>query len=204
MVLILPIHCCFGTFNGLPKINKSVIRAWAGILQRVPGSRLVVKNGSLKDTGTCEYLMSRFREEGIDPDRVELFGLVNTTAEHLAFYSRLDIALDTFPYNGVTTTCEALWMGVPVITLTGRIAACRYGESLLNQVGLPGFVADSVESYIQLAVDLAGDRSLRNSLRTELRSRMLNSPLCDEQGFVSRIEATYRQVWRKWCKRHAR
>ena len=191
----------FGTFNGMPKINKTVIRTWARILRSVPGSRLIVKNSSLKDSGTCKYFLSLFINEGIDTDRIDLYGWASSTKEHLAYYGRLDIALDTFPYNGVTTTCEALWMGVPVITLSGMTAACRYGESLLNQIGLPEFIARNVESYIQLAVELAGNRPLRSRLRTELRTLMRGSHLCDEHAFVSRIEAAYRQMWREWCNK---
>jgi len=192
----------FGTFNGLPKINRTVIRAWAAILETIPDSRLLIKNGSLGDPGTCRYVISLLGEAGIDPARVDLHGLVNSFEEHLACYGRMDISLDTFPYNGVTTTCEALWMGVPVITMTGDMPACRYGESLLNQVGLSDFIASDVDSYIRIAVGLAADRPLRSRLRKELRTRMQDSPLCDVPAYVARIEAAYRQVWRDWCSNH--
>ena len=119
--------------------------------------------------------------------------------DHLNLYNRIDIGLDTFPYNGTTTTCEALWMGVPVVTLEGDRHAGRVGVSLLNQVGLTELIAKTPEEYVQIAVDLAKDTYKLANLRASLRPRMAASPLCDGKGFTRTLEQAYREMWRKWC-----
>ena len=119
---------------------------------------------------------------------------------HLAVYDRVDIALDPFPYNGTTTTCEALWMGVPVVTLRGDRHAGRVGASLLSQIGLTDLIADSVEEYVEIAVALAGDPGRLADLRRSLRPRLAASPLCDGRAFARKIEAAFRQMWQMWCE----
>lgn len=192
-------YVTFGSFNNLSKISPKVIGLWVKLLQEVPGARLFVKNPSLTDTATRERYYGLFEEQGATRDRVELQGRTVTQAEHLALYSRLDIALDTFPYNGTTTTCEAMWMGVPVITLAGKRHAGRVGISLLNNAGLGEWVAGSSEQYISLAAGLAGDMQKLAALRASLRQRVSDSPLCDGQAFARKVEAAYRKIWRAWC-----
>jgi predicted O-linked N-acetylglucosamine transferase (SPINDLY family) len=121
-------------------------------------------------------------------------------AAHLAAYHQVDIALDPFPYNGTTTTCEALWMGVPVVTLRGDRHVGRVGASLLTQVGLPDLIAASVEEYVEVAAALAVDAARLNELRRSLRQRMAASPLCDGRAFARKIESAFRGMWRKWCE----
>lgn len=191
----------FGSFNNLSKMNDEVLAAWAEILRRVPDSRLFLKNASLQDPATRERIAGFFGERGIEPSRLEMRAVTATTLEHLALYGVVDLALDTFPYNGTTTTCEAIWMGVPVVTLRGSTHAGRVGASLLTPLAMDEWVSDSLEQYIQCAVEWAGNIKRLAGLRGELRERLLRSPLTDELGFTEKVEAAYRQIWREWCDR---
>lgn len=141
--------------------------------------------------------------QGVQYDRIELLGHTPTREEHLKLYSRVDIALDTFPYNGTTTTCEAMWMGVPVVALKGGNHAGRVGVSLLNAVGMQDFIAESMENYVEIAASLADNHEQRAILRKNLRSLMKGSPLCDSQTFTKNIEGEYKKIWHKWCKKMA-
>ncbi|HAX80870.1 MAG TPA: hypothetical protein DCY88_34795, partial [Cyanobacteria bacterium UBA11372] len=189
----------FGSFNKLAKISSKLIEYWASILKSVPNSRLLLKSRSFIDSGTCDYLHKRFQQQGIAPERVELIGWIASKSEHLALYNQIDIALDTFPYNGTTTTCEAMWMGVPVITLAGETHVSRVGVSLLSSVGLNEYIAQSPQEYIQKAVELAKDREKLQELRASLRGRMLAAPLMDARAIASSLEDAYRRIWQKWC-----
>ncbi len=182
----------FGSFNLLPKLSEPTLAAWGRLLAVVPGSRLLLKSRSLVDPGVRGALLARLAALDVAADRVELVGWAASHREHLALYGRVDIALDPFPYNGTTTTCEALWMGVPVVTLAGDRHAARVGASLLAQVGLGELVADSVAGYVAIAADLARDSARRSRLRATLRGRMAASPLCDGPGFAGRFEAALR------------
>jgi predicted O-linked N-acetylglucosamine transferase (SPINDLY family) len=138
----------------------------------------------------------------VSPTRVTLLDALPKPA-HLGLYaSAIDIALDPFPYNGATTTCEALWMGVPVVTLRGGHHAGRVGASLLTQIGLSHLIADSIEAYVETAVALAGDPARLTELRLSLRARMAASPLCDAPAFARDIEHAYRTMWQRWCATH--
>lgn len=192
-------YVTFGSFNNLAKINPEVIALWAELLQAVPNARLFVKNPSLTDEATRERYYCLFEEHGATRERVELRGRTATQAEHLALYRQLDIALDTFPYNGTTTTCEALWMGVPVITLVGTRHAGRVGLSLLANVGRKEWCAETREQYISIATGLAADLQRLASLRAGLREYMASSPLCDDKNFARTLEMTYQDMWRAWC-----
>jgi predicted O-linked N-acetylglucosamine transferase (SPINDLY family) len=130
---------------------------------------------------------------------VELLCPTPSIASHLAAYRRVDIALDTFPYHGTTTTCEALWMGVPVVTRAGRTHASRVGVSLLTNVGLPEMIAADEDAYARIAVRLAADEARLAELRSGLRGRMAASPLTDAPRLARNVEAAYREMWRKWC-----
>lgn len=191
----------FGSFNNLAKVNDHVVSAWAAILNAVPGSRLLLKSVGLADTAVREQLRVRFAAHGVAAGRLELLPQTPSFIDHLAHYRRIDIGLDTFPYNGTTTTCEALWMGVPVVSLAGDCHAGRVGVSLLSQIGLHDLIASNAEEYVSLAVALAADSARISSLRSTLRERMRASSLCDAPAFARKIEAAYRRMWGKWCAR---
>ena len=190
----------FGSFNNLPKVNDQVIAAWAEILHRVPGSRVLLKSHALACREAVDRVRRAFADHGVDGERVELVGWRRNPAEHLLLYRKIDLALDPFPYNGTTTTCEAMWMGVPVLTLAGSRHAARVGASLLKQVGLGDFVVSTREEYVTKAVALAGARDHLATIREALRERMAASPLCDATAFARDMEAAYRAVWREWCR----
>lgn len=189
----------FGSFNALQKLNGPLLALWARVLKAAPGSRLVLKSWNLADAETWGPLLRRFAEAGVEDGRVELLNPRDGVAEHLGAYSRVDIALDTYPYHGTTTTCEAMWMGVPVVTLAGDTHASRVGASLLKAVGVPELIATSEEDYVRIAAALAGDAAGLASLRGVLREKMRASELCDAAGFCRAFEAAIRGMWREWC-----
>jgi len=193
----------FGSLNKLAKVSPPCLDAWAALLRRLPSARLLLKSKCLADGATRALLYARLAERGVAPERVTLLSSVPKTADHLAVYHRIDIALDSFPYNGTTTTCEALWMGVPVVTLRGERHAGRVGSSLLGRLDLHGLIAHSVEEYIEIAATLAADRGRLATLRQNLRTRMAASPLNDAPAFARKIEAAFRTMWRRWCEKDA-
>jgi predicted O-linked N-acetylglucosamine transferase (SPINDLY family) len=197
-------HITFGSFNNLAKMTPKVIGLWARILKAVPESRLVIKNRSMKDGPTRERYLTLFRDADIGAEQLDLVAWIPEAAGHLGTYARVDIALDTFPYHGTTTTCEALWMGVPVVTLAGDRHAARVGVSLLTRVGLTELIAPSSEEYVQRAVELAGDTERLVQLRAGMRERVSNSPLCDVKSFTRALEGAYREMWREWCAGQAK
>lgn len=192
-------HITFGAFNYIAKTTAEVIQTWSEILKRVPDSKLIMKNKSLTDSATRTHYLALFESNGISSERVEMIGLTPSKAEHLAVYQRVDIALDTFPYHGTTTTCDTLWMGVPVLTLAGSNHASRVGVSLLSQLDLEQFIAESPEEYINLAVSLANEPAQLSEVRGRLRERMQASSLCDALSFTRRLEQAYRDMWHHWC-----
>jgi protein O-GlcNAc transferase len=186
----------FGAFQTLAKVNPPVIELWSRVLQQLPQSRLLVLASGLQSiAGNFEQ---EFARHGIAPGRVELLGAV-PFAEYLALHGSVDVMLDTFPYAGGTTTCHALWMGVPVISLPGPTATSRGGASLLAAVGLEEFIAQNAEHYIAIASRLAADLPRLAAVRAGLRQRMSSSPLCDALRFTRSLEAAYRSMWRTWC-----
>ena len=190
-------HITFGSFNNLPKINKHVIVLWSNILKAVPDSRLLLKTVGLKSPRTQDRYLEYFQEQGIDPARIQLMAKVKEERAHLSLYNKMDIALDTFPYNGTTTTCEALWMGIPVITLRGTSHAARVGESILNQSGLSALIAHNEADYINKAIYLAERPDDRVHFRQNLRDWMAQSVLCRKDMFVKDLENIYFQLFRK-------
>jgi predicted O-linked N-acetylglucosamine transferase (SPINDLY family) len=187
-------HVTFGSFNNFGKVNAAVLDAWAQVLAAVPRARLLIKAASLRDQPTRQRLVDALAVRGVEPGRVEAVESVKGEREHLALYGRVDIALDTFPYHGTTTTCEALWMGVPVVTLAGPTHASRVGVSLLSSVGLAEQIAPDVAGYVAIAAGLAGDLSSLAQLRRTLRERMLASPLMDAPRFTAHLESAYRAM----------
>ena len=189
----------FGSFNTLAKLSPELLDAWAAILARRPDSRLVIKTEALNDPAVRRDLLAALARRGISAERITLRGFEDRLADHLGRYREIDIALDSAPYTGTTTTCEALWMGVPVVTLAGARHVGRVGASLLGRLGLGELVAGSLEGYVEIAVGLAGDPERLDSLRNGMRERMGASPLTDEAGFARSVEAAYRGMWRNWC-----
>jgi protein O-GlcNAc transferase len=189
----------FGSFNVADKTGPSVVELWAKILGRVEGSRLLLKAASYRPAGVRERYLALFQGHGVDPSRVEILAEYSTMPEHFRTYSRIDIALDTFPYAGTTTTCDALWAGVPVVTLAGSWHVARVGVSLMNAVGLPELVGRDPEHYVQIAADLAADRVRLADLHRTLRQRMAGSVLLDAPAYGKRLGDAYRAMWREWC-----
>jgi len=189
----------FGTFNVLAKLNAVVLETWAKVLLATPGARLMLKNKSFRDPAIPRRLLQTFEKHGVAPERIVLLGPEEKYDNHLRLYHRLDVALDPFPYNGTTTTFEALWMGVPVVTLGGDVHVSRVGASLLGNVGLSRLVAQDSERYIEIAASLAADLPALNELRLGLRKRMQSGPLMDEAGFTRNIESAYRDAWKRWA-----
>ncbi len=153
-----------------------------------------MKNPSLTDQSTRERCQTLFADAGIAEDRLKLMGYIPDQGGHLSTYARIDIALDTFPYNGTTTTCEALWMGVPVVSLRGDRHSARVGASLLTAVGFPQWIADTPEQFHQIAQSLAQGRARLAQLRSALREQMRESPLCAARAYVKAVENAYDEM----------
>jgi predicted O-linked N-acetylglucosamine transferase (SPINDLY family) len=192
----------FGLFQRPGKLHAAVWDAVAAILSAVPDSRLLMHSSSrdLDEEGSAQRarLLKPLESRGVSAARV-LFQGPRPTKEHLAIVAEADIALDTFPYNGQTTTCDCLWMGVPVVTLRGESYVSRAAASLLDRLGLPDLAADSLENYVSRAVELANDIDGLTRLRSSLREKMKNSSLTDGARLAAEIEAAYREMWTEWC-----
>lgn len=193
----------FGSFNRMAKVTPAVVALWAAVLRRVPESRLLMKSIGIGSPAVRGRIEAQLRDHGVDPARLETVSWSPTWLEHLALYRRIDIALDCFPYNGTTTSCEALWMGVPMIGLLGDRHAARVGASLMSRIGLSELVARDAADYVEIAARLASDRERLASLRAGMRDRLRASPLCDGPGFARRIEDAYRGMWRRWSAARA-
>jgi predicted O-linked N-acetylglucosamine transferase (SPINDLY family) len=186
----------FGSFNNVSKITPIVIKTWSKILHAVPTSRLILKLPTL-DTDTNKY-HELFIKEGISKERIEFYQRSPSFEEHLNLYNIIDICLDPFPYNGATTTCEALWMGVPVITLLGNCHVGRVGASILTNIGLTDFIANDINNYIKLAVDMSNNTKYLKEIRRNLREQMQKAPLCNAPSFASDVERAYQNIWYKY------
>ena len=189
----------FGSFNNGLKINPSVVTLWSEILRRVPDSRLLLKCAGGGDAEWTDRLREAFSRLRIDPRRIEICGR-RSPAEHLRLYGQMDIALDPHPFNGCVSTLEALWMGVPVVTLAGDVFVSRMGATVLSCLGMEALVASHPDGYVAAAVTLAGNLETLERLRRSLRARMAGSPLCDGRRYARQIEAAYRRMWRRWCE----
>jgi predicted O-linked N-acetylglucosamine transferase (SPINDLY family) len=188
-------YITYGSFNTFRKINDVVIAAWAKLLCEVPNARLRVYGAP--GGRAVDRVYDLFEFHGVSSSRVDLFASVEYQ-RYLLAYGDVDISLDPFPYNGGATTCESLWMGVPVVTLAGSGGFARSGASIAGAVGLPELVAESVHDYIDIAIRLARDRERLAILRKSLRQKVLSSPLADVTGFTRNLENAYRGMWQQW------
>jgi protein O-GlcNAc transferase len=192
----------FGAFHNLSNFSDPAIALWASVLSAVPQSRLALKTPGLSDAHVAERITRRFADNGIGPDRLLMMPWRGAYGTHFDDLNHIDIALDATPYNGTTTTCEALWMGVPVVTLCqDERPASRVGGSLLTQIGHPEWIATSDHDYVRIATSLAADRNQLAAVRKTLRQDLLRSPLGDAALFARAIEEAYRTEWQGWCKK---
>ena len=185
----------FGSFNNIIKLNERCLNAWAALLQRIPQSRLLLKYRQLADELCAKRLLERFREHGIEESRIQLSASIPSRHEALEYYGELDIALDPFPYNGATTTLEALFMGVPVLAIAGNTFAGRMSSAYLRALGLDELVAPDINGYLEAAVALAHDIDRLRHYRASLRERLLASPLGDPRQFAPIFAATLQRLW---------
>ena len=188
-------HVTFGCLNNFAKVSPAALATWRQILRSVPESRLVLHCG---EGNHRQRLLDQFNSQGIAPQRVSFIGRI-ALSEYFQQYQQMDIALDPFPYPGGTTTCDALWMGVPVLTLAGPTAYSRGGVSILSNVGLNDLIADNIERYSEIAIALAQDQDRLQQLRSTLRQMMTKSPLMNAPQFARDVEAAFRGMWREWC-----
>jgi predicted O-linked N-acetylglucosamine transferase (SPINDLY family) len=188
-------HVTFGSFNNFSKVSQHVLITWLRILHRLARSRLLVLAECAAHVRQQVHDLAR--TQGIEPSRIEVFDH-RPNDQYLRLLQQADIALDPFPFTGHTTTCDSVWMGLPVVMLEGDRYASRFGGSVLANVGLDRLIASSVEQYSDLAVGLASDLERLAQLRSELRPRMSASPLLDFQGFTRNLEHAYRQMWLTW------
>lgn len=188
----------FGSFNRADKLNPALLSWWAQILRRVEGARLMLKGAAFGMPEIRRHFSQRLAALGVAPERIEWRG-ASSHAQLLAEYGEVDIALDTFPYNGGATTCDALWMGVPVVALRGERMIARQSAAMLECIDCKELIADSFEQYVEGAVALANDVEQRIHLRQTLRSRMASSPLCDARRFAHDLASALRAIWRAHC-----
>lgn len=189
-------HVTFGSLNVLCKTTPQMLAIWAQILHRVPRSRLILKSMGLGDAPTASRYLEVFESHGIPAERLELQGR-SPSDQVIATYNRVDIALDTHPYNGGLTTCEALWMGVPVVTLPGESFASRHGLAHLTAAGMPETIAANPGHYVEIAVQLASDIAKLAKLRARLRERTAISPLCNGKRFAAHFSNLMHEIWRR-------
>jgi predicted O-linked N-acetylglucosamine transferase (SPINDLY family) len=188
-------YVSFGSFNNPFKLNDGVVRLWGRLLQRIANSRVAMLSSSARQQ---ERIRAVLKEMGISESRIG-FSPQLGREKYLRLYDEIDIALDTQPYNGITTSCDALWMGVPVVTMKGSRAAGRAGASLLHAAGLPELIAESDEQFVEIAAALAADSQRLQAYHVELREKVRSSALMDGRRFARDVEGAYRQVWKKWC-----
>jgi protein O-GlcNAc transferase len=184
-----------GSFQNLAKLNSSVIALWSEVLKRLPDARLRLQAKGLEHPQVIAHLMARFATEGIAPERVDCHGAQGREA-YLAAHAEVDFLLDTFPHPGGTTTCEALWMGVPTLTLSGHTLLERQGHALLSACGLPEWVAQTPSEFVDKAVLFANNRALLRNLRQNLRARLVKTPVFDAHRFAQHLEDTLWEIWK--------
>lgn len=197
-----PGHVRFGSFNTRTKIGPETLALWGEVMRHVPHSTLLIKSGvGLNDEIGRNELRESLRKAGLPLDRIEIRGFSDQVASHLSMYDDVDICLDTIPYNGTTTTCEALWMGVPVVVLAGDRHAGRVGVSLLANSGLVELIAEDAVEYVRIARELANDPKRLLYLHSTLRHRIEKSALLDHDGMASKLQKEFRRMWTRYCDR---
>lgn len=192
-------HITFGSFNALQKITPRVLALWSRLLIMLPSARLLLKAAGLEQEATHQRILQVFESHGVARRRIVVAGKEASFESHLKRYHEVDIGLDPFPYNGTTTTLEAMWMGVPTVTLRGNRHATRVGTSLLINVGMDNWIASSEDAYLQIAFAMAGDVTKLDCMRSGMRARLQESPLLNAKHLAGQIEAVYRTVWQAWC-----
>jgi predicted O-linked N-acetylglucosamine transferase (SPINDLY family) len=190
----------FGSFNNLAKVNDDVVALWARVLNAVPESRLFLKAKQFEDVSVRQSVVNRFAARGIEAARLILVSHV-AMSDYLAPYEKVDIALDPFPYPGITTSVESLWMGVPVVTLAGNTFLSRQGVGILTNAGLSEWIANDPDDYVARAATHAGDLHRLSSLREALRDRVMSSPIFDATQFADHFAMAMRGMWQEWCNR---
>ena len=189
----------FGSFNNMKKVSVSAVELWCGLMRAVPNSRIALKDRNLESPSTMSRIKTLFAAHGVDPRRITTKGMIKNNFEHMNAYSQVDIALDSFPYNGTTTTCEALIMGCPVVTLQGDSHVARVSSSLLTHVGHPEWIARSPGEFVRIAASLAADTAALSRIRAGLRKEVNASPLCDAERMRRELGGAIRSAWRNWC-----
>ncbi len=189
----------FGSLNNFRKLSEPTIQLWARLLRELPTARLLLKSQGLGNPNTVGRLRDQFVRAGVDAERIELLGAGLSKELHMGLYNRVDLALDPFPYNGTTTTCDALWMGVPLVTLAGKTHVARVGLSLVSQLGFSDWAVESAEAYVAKCRQMTDDLPGLAQLRLQLREQMRQSPLCDAPQFVGHLETAFRSLWQRWC-----
>lgn len=189
-------HITFGCFQSISKINDQVVHAWSQILKLIPSARLFIKSADLSDISTRIFFVNKLTSAGLEKSRLTVAG-GSPRHEYLAQYNNIDIVLDTFPFPGGTTTCEALWMGVPTITLSGETLIQRQGASILTAAGLSEWIVQDIDSYISLAQKIAENPQILVPLRQQLRTQTLKSPLMNKELFSSNLESCLYHLWRE-------
>ena len=193
-------YITFGSFNNFAKVNDDILALWADVLLAVEKSQILFKSTTSGDAVAQRVIRDKLSAHGVEPARIRFCPYRRTPESHLAVYNDVDIALDTVPYNGTTTTCEALWMGVPVVTLRGDRHAGRVGASLLTTIGFEAGIAETREDYVLTARLLAENPGVLKTARRTLRGSVLHSPLCDHDAHTRSLEEAFRAVWRIWCE----
>lgn len=190
-------HITFGSFNNNVKIDVATVRLWARVLRACPEAAFVLKCFAAGDPGIRDYYLALFAGQGIKRDRIQFWGEMSHY-EHLEALGKIDIALDTFPFNGCVTTLEGLWMGVPIVTLNGTTYVAQVGRNIMTQLGLETFVALHPDEFVAKACAFATQPAELACIRAALRDLMLDSPLCRPQGLARELESLYREMWRRW------
>lgn len=194
-------YITFGAFNNFAKVTPEMMELWTRILRGVPTARLILKGGGMSQEGIRKRTKDFFVRAGIDPERIEVLGRAPSVVSHLEVYNRVDISLDTYPYNGTTTTFESLWLGVPVVSLAGMSHVSRVGASILTTAGLSDLVAYSDEEYVEKAVRLARDTRRVEELRSTMRDKISSSPLMDSERFTRNLEKAFKNIWDRYCRK---
>jgi len=194
----------FGCFNNPAKLSDACLELWARVMQAVPEARIVFKfHGHYGSASLRSRVEDALQSRGVAGDRLQFLEADPPGLKHLDIYNLVDLALDSFPFTGSTTTFESLWMGVPVVTLVGDTMVSRWSASILRSIGLPELVAPTAERYIELAAGLVREPARLAALRATLRQRITASPLCDGAARTRQLERVYRALWRRWRARQA-